>query len=97
MAPYGPHRAGNGGTVIFGLQNSREWARFCADVTTDLAPVGALERALVARLAGLLWRLQRVPWIEAALLRVHVHDNRRQRMWQALLSPRTYSNVSSRR
>jgi crotonobetainyl-CoA:carnitine CoA-transferase CaiB-like acyl-CoA transferase len=29
VAPYGPHRAGDGGVVIFGLQNSREWARFC--------------------------------------------------------------------
>ena len=29
VAPYGPHRAGDGGAVIFGLQNGREWARFC--------------------------------------------------------------------
>ena len=32
VAPYGPHRAGDGGTVIFGLQNAREWARFCEGV-----------------------------------------------------------------
>ena len=32
VAPYGPHRTGDGGTVIFGLQNSREWARFCEEV-----------------------------------------------------------------
>jgi len=32
VAPYGPHRTGDGGTVIFGLQNSREWARFCEAV-----------------------------------------------------------------
>jgi crotonobetainyl-CoA:carnitine CoA-transferase CaiB-like acyl-CoA transferase len=32
VAPYGPHRAGDGGTVIFGLQNNREWARFCEAV-----------------------------------------------------------------
>jgi crotonobetainyl-CoA:carnitine CoA-transferase CaiB-like acyl-CoA transferase len=29
IAPYGPHRTGDGGTVIFGLQNEREWASFC--------------------------------------------------------------------
>ncbi len=32
VAPYGPHRTGDGGSVIFGLQNSREWARFCENV-----------------------------------------------------------------
>jgi itaconate CoA-transferase len=32
VAPYGPHRTGDGGSVIFGLQNSREWARFCQGV-----------------------------------------------------------------
>ncbi len=32
VAPYGPHRVGDGGTVIFGLQNPREWARFCEKV-----------------------------------------------------------------
>lgn len=29
IAPYGPHRAGDGTEVIFGLQNEREWAAFC--------------------------------------------------------------------
>ena len=39
--PYGPFLAGDGKTVLFGLQNEREWAAFCAkvlqrvDVTTD--------------------------------------------------------------
>ncbi len=37
VAPYGPHRAGDGGTVIFGLQNPREWSRFCAGVMGDPA------------------------------------------------------------
>jgi len=32
IAPYGPHLAGDGKEVIFGLQNEREWACFCADV-----------------------------------------------------------------
>lgn len=39
--PYGPFRAGDGKTVILGLQNEREWAKFChlvleaPDLTTD--------------------------------------------------------------
>lgn len=30
--PYGPFATGDGGTVILGLQNEREWARFCETV-----------------------------------------------------------------
>jgi itaconate CoA-transferase len=30
--PYGPFRVGDGGTVMLGLQNEREWAVFCAQV-----------------------------------------------------------------
>ncbi len=32
IAPYGPFRAGDGGRVSLGIQNAREWTRFCADV-----------------------------------------------------------------
>ena len=32
IAPYGPFRAGDGGSITIGIQNAREWTRFCADV-----------------------------------------------------------------
>ncbi len=32
IAPYGPYVAGDGRVVYLGLQNEREWARFCTDV-----------------------------------------------------------------
>ena len=32
IAPYGPYPAGDGQPVYLGLQNDREWARFCSDV-----------------------------------------------------------------
>ncbi len=32
IAPYGPHRAGDGATVFLGIQNEREWSRFCHEV-----------------------------------------------------------------
>ena len=32
IAPYGPYTAGDGRVVYLGLQNEREWARFCAQV-----------------------------------------------------------------
>jgi itaconate CoA-transferase len=32
IAPYGPFRSGDGAVVCLGIQNAREWTRFCADV-----------------------------------------------------------------
>ncbi|HEY5636625.1 MAG TPA: CaiB/BaiF CoA-transferase family protein [Burkholderiales bacterium] len=35
MVPYGPFRAGDGGTVFLSIQNAREFARFCETVLGD--------------------------------------------------------------
>jgi itaconate CoA-transferase len=35
--PYGPFSAGDGGTVMLGLQNEREWKMFCEGVLRDAA------------------------------------------------------------
>lgn len=32
IAPYGPFATGDGGTIFLGVQNEREWAKFCAEV-----------------------------------------------------------------
>lgn len=37
IAPYGQYQAGDGKDIIFGLQNDREWVRFCAGVLQDPA------------------------------------------------------------
>ena len=37
IAPYGQFRTGDGKEIVFGLQNEREWARFCAVVMGDPA------------------------------------------------------------
>jgi itaconate CoA-transferase len=37
IVPYGPFRAGDGGTVFLSVQNEREFARFCAEVLRDPA------------------------------------------------------------
>ncbi|WP_406293011.1 CoA transferase [Embleya sp. NBC_00888] len=50
IAPYGPYPAADGNLVFVGVQNDREWARFCADVlhrpelVTDPRFVGNPER-----------------------------------------------------
>ncbi|MBP6776849.1 MAG: CoA transferase [Piscinibacter sp.] len=49
--PYGPFPAGDGGTVMLGVQNEREWARFCEVVlrqpalADDLRFAGAAKRS----------------------------------------------------
>jgi crotonobetainyl-CoA:carnitine CoA-transferase CaiB-like acyl-CoA transferase len=35
ISPYGPFRAGDGKTIFFGIQNEREWDRFCRIVLQD--------------------------------------------------------------
>ncbi|MCS5557894.1 MAG: CoA transferase [Oceanospirillaceae bacterium] len=35
--PYGPFVAGDGNTVLFGLQNEREWRSFCTTVLHDIS------------------------------------------------------------
>ena len=35
IAPYGPFSAGDGKTVYLGIQNEREWIRFCGDVLSQ--------------------------------------------------------------
>lgn len=37
IAPYGPFVAGDGGIVFLGVQNEREFARFCEGVLRDIA------------------------------------------------------------
>jgi crotonobetainyl-CoA:carnitine CoA-transferase CaiB-like acyl-CoA transferase len=68
IAPYGPFRAGDGQVVYLGLQNEREWVRFCGEVlerpelstdarfTTNSARVehqDALNDAITQAFAGL--------------------------------------------
>ena len=38
--PYGPFQAGDGGTVMLGLQNEREWKSFCEVVLQDASLAG---------------------------------------------------------
>lgn len=68
-------------------ESAADYDQFGAALRADLAPDGALEQALVERIGHILWRLRRVPWVEAGLLRAHTFENRRQRLMQYLLSP----------
>ncbi|MFT2542823.1 CoA transferase, partial [Escherichia coli] len=51
IAPYGQYTAGDGQSLIFGLQNDREWHSFCTHV---------LQRPALAQDARFATNLQRV-------------------------------------
>jgi hypothetical protein len=51
-------------TVIPGRERQADWETFFQDSIADFNPVGAIEYALVERIASLFWRLRRVPRAE---------------------------------
>ena len=53
IAPYGPYTAGDGKVVYLGLQNEREWARFCAEVLGQPALASTIRDSARTRIA---WR-----------------------------------------
>ena len=50
--------------VIPGVESEEDWAEFSHGVDASLAPRGAVEAALAARVAELLWRIRRIPRAE---------------------------------
>ena len=57
-------------TVIHSLEDAEDYAAFEIAVTADYDARSAVERELVLRLAGLLWRLRRVSAIESGLFEI---------------------------
>jgi len=49
IAPYGPFRCADGRDIFFGIQNPREWTRFCADVLLQPAVADAARFSTNAR------------------------------------------------
>ncbi len=55
IAPYGPFKVGDGGTIFFGIQNEREWLSFCHRVLARPALVDdPVSRP--TRCASRMWR-----------------------------------------
>ena len=61
IAPYGPYTAGDGRVVYLGLQNEREWARFCDKV------LGRPEMATDARFSSNPRRVEHREDLDAAI------------------------------
>jgi hypothetical protein len=58
-------------TVIQFLEDEQEYKAFELSLTADFDARTAVERELVLRLTGLLWRLRRAAAIETGLLQIH--------------------------
>ena len=81
------------GAVVLPEEDPDAFERLRAGVIADLAPAGALQRALAQRVAVLLWRLDRVARLEAELF---VHGRLsvlRGRMGEAAAAAATASAV----
>ncbi len=61
-------------TVIQVLEDAEDYKAFEFSVTADFDSRTAVERELVLRLAGLLWRLRRATAIETGLLQIHSNN-----------------------
>jgi hypothetical protein len=57
-------------TVIGALEDAEDYKAFEAAITADYDAQSAVERELVLRIAGLLWRLRRATTIEAGLFEI---------------------------
>jgi hypothetical protein len=54
--------------IVIGDEDPEEFERLRMGLQADFKPASMIERELVERLAGLLWRLRRIPVLEGALL-----------------------------
>jgi crotonobetainyl-CoA:carnitine CoA-transferase CaiB-like acyl-CoA transferase len=82
VAPYGPHRTGGGGMVIFGLQNPREWKTFCQGVLGEASlaadprfadnPSRVANRAALTALIEARFAAMTLPEVEALLDRAGI-------------------------
>ena len=60
-------------TVIDALEDAEDYAAFELAITSDYDAQTAVERELVLRLAGLLWRLRRATAIESGLFKIQAN------------------------
>jgi crotonobetainyl-CoA:carnitine CoA-transferase CaiB-like acyl-CoA transferase len=74
IQPYGPYQTGNGGAVILGVQNEREWQRFCEVV------LGQPELAADPRFDSVARRSENRQALEAVILAVFARMSSEQVM-----------------
>jgi crotonobetainyl-CoA:carnitine CoA-transferase CaiB-like acyl-CoA transferase len=70
IAPYGAYQCGDGKAIVIGIQNEREWVRFCAEVMDDAA------LATDARFCDMPTRVANRAALEAILVAAFAHQPR---------------------
>jgi hypothetical protein len=60
--------------IVIGDEDPRQFDQLREGLNADFEPQTTIERELVERLAGLLWRLRRVPVFEAALMHARIRE-----------------------
>ena len=66
-------------TVLSALEDAEDYQAFEASITADYDAQSAVERELVLRLAGLLWRLRRATMMETGLFTIQAGNLRSNR------------------
>jgi hypothetical protein len=79
-------------TVICALEDAEDYQAFEASIIADYDAQSAIERELVLRLAGLLWRLRRATTMETGLFEIQAEPLRDGRQILKLLSHSANSN-----
>jgi hypothetical protein len=85
-------------TVLSALEDPEDYKAFEAAITADYDAQSAVERELVLRLAGILWRLRRATTMETGLFEIQaqqLHDYRQNR--QLLSNSRELIHTALRR
>src|SRR5262245_23212416 len=76
-------------TVLGDLEDAKDYKAFEAAITADYDAQSAVERELVLRLAGLLWRLRRAQTMETGLFEIQAeHLNSYRETRKSLPNPR---------
>ena len=73
-------------TVIGALDDAEDYQAFDAAIIADYDAQAAVERELVLRLAGLLWRLRRATTMETGLFEIQAQQRHDYRQNRQLLS-----------
>ena len=60
--------------IVIGDEDPREFEELVEGLMADFRPSTTVVSELVQRLAGLLWRLRRVPVLEAALMQARLEE-----------------------
>jgi hypothetical protein len=82
--------------IVIGDEDPKKFEELREGLERDFKPTTTVQSELVERLAGLLWRLRRVPVLEAALMQARLEEVS-ARDWSSFLSPEERKQIEELR